>query len=347
MREVALSEAKNTLPLAISPDGDTSVAGLVAWVNADRDAFQRRLTTHGAVLFRGFDVNEPLDFEKVARAVDPGLKNDYLGTSPRDAVTDYVFSASELPGYYPIPVHCEMTFVKEPPRRLFFSCMVAPTGAGGETPLCDFRRVAQDLDPAVRARFRAKGVRIVRNYCGPEGQDRFDLWKLKRWDEMFRTTDKERVEKLCVQNEFEPSWQPGGRLRLISRQTSERTHPVTGEAVWFNHSQVFHLSSAASEYARIRRRQRPLQSLGLETFARVMTAVKRRRLSSDEQAMHATFGDGTEIPDADMEAVREAIWKNMVFVPWQRGDIIAIDNFAVAHGRMPYRGPRQVVVCWA
>lgn len=63
--------------------------------------------------------------------------------------------------------------------------------------------------------------------------------------------------------------------------------------------------------------------------------------------MHCTFGDGEEIPDRDMDAVRDAIWANMVFFPWRRGDVLMIDNARIAHGRMPYRGPRKVVVAWS
>jgi hypothetical protein len=48
-----------------------------------------------------------------------------------------------------------------------------------------------------------------------------------------------------------------------------------------------------------------------------------------------------------MEHVRDVIWNNMVITPWRRGDVVAIDNHSVAHGRLPYRGPRQVAVCWA
>jgi alpha-ketoglutarate-dependent taurine dioxygenase len=56
------------------------------------------------------------------------------------------------PPYYPIPQHCEMSFTRAPPSRIFFCCLVAPRGAGGETPIADFRKVYQDLDPEVRRR---------------------------------------------------------------------------------------------------------------------------------------------------------------------------------------------------
>ena len=81
----------------------------------------------------------------------------------------------------------------------------------------------------------------------------------------------------------------------------------------------------------------PVRDLGL-----LLTPAAGNKISQG-----VTFGDGTPIPDEDMDQVREAIWKNMVFFKWRRGDVLIIDNDAVAHGRMPYRGPRAVAVCWA
>jgi alpha-ketoglutarate-dependent taurine dioxygenase len=336
------------LPLVIEPLGREGrpVPVLTDWIAANHALLRRQLTEHGALLFRGFAVDGASDFERVARAVDPHLKNDYLGTSPRNTLTDYVFSASELPPYYPIPQHCEMSFTRDPPARLFFCCFVPSSGPGGETPLADFRKVYADLDPEVRARFVAKGVRNIRNYGGPEGGGRFDLWKLKRWDEMFQSTDRTVVELACQANGFEHTWLPGGRLRLVNTQPAAKLHPVTGEPTWFNHSQVFHLSAVEGEYRRIAARLgKPRYSL-LAAVAAAAVRLKRRSGPLD-QAMHCTFGDGTPISDADMDHVRDAVWKNMVFIPWRKGDVVAIDNFAVAHGRMPYRGPRAVAVAWA
>jgi hypothetical protein len=70
-------------------------------------------------------------------------------------------------------------------------------------------------------------------------------------------------------------------------------------------------------------------------------------MGPEAQAMHCTYADGSEIPAADMEHVRDVIWDHMVIFPWRRGDVVAIDNFSVAHGRLPYRGLRTVAVAWA
>ena len=345
-----LTETSGSLPLVLVPtaDPERSADAAVAYLGDPQARIADRLAEHGAILLRGFDLGDPAAFERAARAIDGELKNNYLGTSPRDALTPYVFSASELPGYYPIPQHCEMSFLKEPPRRLFFCCLQPSDGEGGETPLCDFRRVAADLPAPVLERFEHRGVRIIRNYCGPSGGSRWDLWKLKRWDEMFQTTDRAAVQASCRENGFEATFYGHDRLRLIHCQPAVIRHPRSGDKVWFNHSQVFHLSAASGEYRRIAARQGPaLKYHFLAAFAATLAAIKARTLAPEDQALHCTFGDGAEIPDSDMEEVRTAIWKNLVAFKWRQGDVLAIDNFAISHGRMPYHGPRRVAVCWA
>lgn len=348
VRSRPLFPERGPLPLLLEPAGKRrDLNALVNWIHEKKTWLGQELLSAGALLFRGFEINRAIDFENVAKALSPKLQNDYLGTSPRDAMTEYVFSASELPPFYPIPEHCEMSFLPRPPEQLFFSCLVEPRNPGGETPLADFRAVLRSMDAGVRERFEQKGVKIIRNYAGPEGGGRFDLWKLKRWDEIFRTTDRNEIEKRCRDLQFECTWKPGGMLRLVHTQPAVRPHPVTGEPVWFNHSQVFHLSNAPGEYRRILQRQDWIELHFLKLLSKSIVFSKKHFTKTEDQAMHCTFGDGTPIPDGDMEAVRDAIWQNMVIFPWQRGDVLAIDNAAIAHGRMPYRGPRIVAVAWS
>ncbi len=348
-RAAALGGDGRGLPLVITPREaqERGVAPLCAYIGDQREALRGRLHRHGALLFRGFDVRGPRDFEAVARAVDPGLQREYMGTSPRKAHTEYVFSASELPGYYPIPQHCEMSFTAAPPRRLFFCCLTAPV-RGGETPLCDFRAVWAALDPAVRQRFAEGGLRIVRNYAGPGPRAaRVDPWQLKPWEEIFGTRDRAAVEARCAAEGFQAVWGEGGRLCLVSEQDAARAHPETGEVAWFNHAQVFHLSTAPAEYRRLWARRREPWLLGMWQLSRALVAARRRLRAPGDHTMHCTYRDGREIPEADLEHVRDVIWRHLVVFPWREGDVLAIDNAIVAHGRMPYRGPREVVVAWA
>jgi hypothetical protein len=55
------------------------------------------------------------------------------------------------------------------------------------------------------------------------------------------------------------------------------------------------------------------------------------------------FGDGGPIPRAYIHAIREAIWAETVTFPWQRGDMLLVDNLRLGHGRLPYRGKRCIL----
>ena len=164
---------------------------------------------------------------------------------------------------------------------------------------------------------------------------------------MFLTTDQKAVEESCRENKFDYKWKPNGILQLTNEQPGTKNHPLTGEPVWFNHSQVFHLSSAPAEYRRIMKRHTDVRYRFLYLFSKMAVFLKRNLTRVEDQALHCTFADGSPIPDSDLDHVRDVIWKNMVFFKWEKGDVVAIDNFSIAHGRMPYRGPRTVVVSWA
>lgn len=336
------------LPLLIQPaeGAPKDHASLKNWLQENKDFISQKIVEHGAILFRGFEVDGPEQFENVAQGVDPELKNNYLGTSPRNAVSKYVFSASELPPYYPIMQHCEMSFLPNPPRKLFFYCHIEPA-EGGETPIVDFRKVYKDMGPKIRDEFERKGIKNIRNYNGPSAKAKFDLWKLKRWDEMFLTTDKKTVEAECAKNGLEYHWKDDDKLVLINDQEAIAKHPVTGEKVWFNHLQVFHEAAAAIEYGHIARHQKNLRAQGFSLFTSAMSGIKKLTTKEGEQAMNCTFRDGTPIPANYVKHVEDIIWKNMVIFPWRKGDVLAIDNFSTSHGRLPYNSPREIQVCWA
>jgi alpha-ketoglutarate-dependent taurine dioxygenase len=59
------------------------------------------------------------------------------------------------------------------------------------------------------------------------------------------------------------------------------------------------------------------------------------------------YGDGTPIEDAVAEEIERTYWENSVSFPWQKGDILMVDNMLVAHARNPYRGERKIVVAMA
>lgn len=347
---------QRTLPLIIQPNGDDSLDNLYQWLEVEdknngltgQAVIHGLMREHGAVLFRGFNIANEANFEGVAERIDSQLKNDYMGTSPRDIQegTEYVFSASELPPYYPIPQHCEMTFIKEPPRRLFFSCMVEPKLGGGETPLVDFRKVHAQMNPDIRARFAEKGIKIIRNYTGSNSSSTFNLFELKPWKDIFGD-DQAKAQARAEAEDFEVTWTKNDGMRLTSYQPAFLAHPETQEQAWYSHLQVFHISTASAEFKRIYHKRPSLKNRALWYATEALVRIEKLLKKPEEHAMHCTYADGSEIPTADIEHLRDLIWDNMVLTPWQQGDVVAIDNYSTAHGRLPYTGARKVVVAWA
>jgi alpha-ketoglutarate-dependent taurine dioxygenase len=336
------------LPFLVEPiDQKHSKEDLLQWMKANAELVKKHFYEDGALLFRGFDIDTPKDFEDLALQVDPGLKNDYYGTSPRNIVknTTYIYTASELPGYYPIMQHCEMSYVPQPPISLFFFCHIEPE-YGGETPVCNFRKVYAELDQKIKAEFDQKGVLTVRNYSGLDSKG-FNLFELKKWNEIFLTTDKAEVERQCKAQNIEFEWRANGNLRLVHRTPASIANPVTGERAWFNHLQVFHPDAAAIEYDYIHAKQGRGKTFLWKWFLKVMVAFKNATTAPMDQSMNVLFGDGTPIPHSYVKHVQEVIWKNMVIFPWRKNDVLAIDNFSTSHGRLPYEGPREILVCWS
>ncbi len=333
------------LPFLVEADSDNSLATITSWLEVNHDMVQQKLTEHGAILMRGFQVNNEEDFQEVALGVEKDLKNDYQGTSPRNQRTQYVFNASELPDYYPIMQHCEMSFLPSAPRRLFFFCKTAPEG-GGETPIVDFRKVWAQMDPTIRADFEKKGIRHIRNYSGPNDKSLLKLWELKAWPEIFNTTDKAEVSKKCEETNQPYEWN-GDKLRLLNEKEAYQDHPETGERVWYNHLQVFHRDAAKIEYQHIKKERPNFRNRMVSMILSFMTVLKHMTVDPMDESMHTTFRDGSPIPLGHVEHVQDLIWKNMVAFKWQKGDVIALDNFSTSHGRLPYKGPREILVSWS
>ena len=343
---VALINKMSKELFTIKPQAQTDKATLLKQIESDKELLKQNLLKEGALLFRGYDIRTPEDFEDVALALEPGLQNNYAGTSPRNSRTKFVHSASELPGHYPIMQHCEMSFLPTAPRYLFFFCFVEPVD-GGETPVCDFRKVYEQLDPQIRDEFEKKGVRLIRNYTGPKSKAGNDVYQLKKWDELFKTTDHAVVEEECKKNDLTPTWLPDDKLRLVNERPSMQVHPDTGEKVWFNHLQVFHREAAAIEYQHIYKRRNDFYSLKYMLALNTITLFKRIFKKPEDEAMHMIFADGTEIPKSYVKHVEQVIWDNLVANPWKLGDVLMIDNFSTSHGRLPYKGPRDILVAWS
>ncbi len=60
--------------------------------------------------------------------------------------------------------------------------------------------------------------------------------------------------------------------------------------------------------------------------------------------LNACFGDGPPIDDEAVFQVHNAYAMEAVEFPWQKGDILLLDNMLIAHGRNTFAGNREVLL---
>jgi hypothetical protein len=153
---VSFLDKTKTAPLIISPRWNDALDFISNWLEKNRSWVEEQILRYGVVLIRGFQVASASDFERATLSLQPNLCDTYRGTSPRSLKepTKYAFSAADAPVNYPIAQHLEMSFLKAPPRQLYFGCLKASKCMGGETAICDFRKVYQDLPLDLREKVR-------------------------------------------------------------------------------------------------------------------------------------------------------------------------------------------------
>jgi len=313
---------------ALTPQqaGISELRPLLALIEQEREALHAELLASGALLLRGFPVVEPAAFQDLACALDPSVTPYERGATDRDAVGERVYEASRYPPREHLPIHSETCYLRRFPRRLVFACP-QPARRGGETTLADNRAVLAALPRELRERFQARGVGYVRNVYSREGGWRFRLARavgssaVQSWEEMFATSSRAEVEAACAEADMAYSWR-GSMLCLNDQLPATRMHPVTGEEVWFNQSQIFHV--------------------GPSRFGLVYPLARALNGTGPTALYHATYGDGEPIAEADMQTIRSVFKAHEQPHAWERGDVLLVDNLLLGHGRRPFKGPRSV-----
>ncbi|WP_283133519.1 TauD/TfdA family dioxygenase [Rhizohabitans arisaemae] len=298
--------------------GPTSIAVIEAegaGIGDLREEADKLLVSTGAVLFRGLGVHTPGDFHDVAGAFGAPFTTYAHGNSPRSSVGVGVWTSTEYPAEFEISLHNELSYAAIWPDRLFFTSVIAAE-TGGATPVTDGRALLEGLDPDVRERFVSRGVCYLQTLHGGFGPG-------KSWQQTYETDDRSEVEELLRSASVDFAWTADGDLRTRQLRPAVRHHPVTGESVWFNQAEQWHVTSLPAEQAE---------------------ALLSMVSSEEELPLHATYGDGSPIPDEDLANVRAVAKGNECFSPWRPGEVLMIDNYRVLHGRHAYTGARKTLV---
>lgn len=311
---------RKNLPLVLEPedDGEQESAARQSLSNLcleRRDTLHESLRQFGALLFRGYGISDAGSFEQVVRWFSGKDLLDYVGgASPRIKLGGGVYTSTEYPSHYTLSLHNELSYTHSWPQHLYFCCVTA-SEQGGETPLGDSRELLRSIDGEVVGRFKSRKIRYVRNFHGGTGAG-------SSWRTAFETNDKSIIENYCREGGIEFHWREDGGLRTSQVCAATATHPETGEEVWFNQADGFHPSG-----------------MDAQAYRTLMLSMKE-----EELPLNAYFGDGSHIPASMLAHVREVMWREKVVFPWQPGDVLILDNMLTAHGRMPFCGPRKILL---
>ncbi|CAM3088809.1 TauD/TfdA family dioxygenase [Corallococcus sp. ZKHCc1 1396] len=308
---VRFEELRSGLHLPVVARPSLPGIELAEWGRTHRALVDARIHKHGAVLFRGFDVATPEAMDRAIQALaDEALAYEER-SSPRSQVSGNIYTSTDHPPSERIFLHNEQSYNQTFPARLFFAC-VLPSQQGGETPLADTRRIFQRLPAEVRARFLEQGYTYVRNFGHHLGLS---------WQTAFQTEDRAEVEAYCQRSGIQVEWRDGNRLRTRQVRRAAGLHPVTGEPVWFNHATFFHVS----------------------TLPEPVASALLADLGEEELPNQTYYGDGGPIEPEVMRTLRAAYEAEQVMFPWERGDLLVIDNLLAAHARSSFVGPRRVL----
>lgn len=301
--------ANSDSPLIVEPKPSQSK------IEEARRLIEDELGVRGALIFRGFDISsaEALQgFAEITSSDRPDFREE---SSPRSQIKDAVHTSTDYPEDYPIQFHNEYSYANEWPMKLYFACIVPPLSRG-ETPIASTRSILRRLRPSTVEAFRNKGILYVRNF-----QPGFGV----TWETAFQTSDKKAVEDYCSSQNLLCEWLGDDVLRTRKVQKAIIRHPKTGEEVWFNHGYFWNIRSLE-----------PLE-------------VRDYFLSLDPYSLNTNtfFGDGTVIEEEIIDEIKAAYEAEAVLFPWQKGDVLLIDNMLMSHGRSAFSGPRRIVVLMA
>ncbi|KQJ89872.1 hypothetical protein BRADI_4g28240v3 [Brachypodium distachyon] len=295
------------MPLVLTPGGTgggSSYEALVAALEAEREWLEAKVVANSAVLLRGFDVRDAVEFDAVVEALG-WADIRYVGPAPRTHVHGRVWTANEGPLEQSVYFHHEMVLIKDFPGKVILFCEVPPP-EGGETPFVPSFRVTERIleeFPEMVEELDAKGLRYT--FVAPSNNDTKSM-RGRGWEDAFATSDKAEAEKRAKALGMDVEWLPdGGAKTILGPRTLTRVFPGRkGRRMWFN----------------------------------TLVGMHGKELSS------AIVADGAEIPASFVRRCEETIEEESIQFRWRKGDILILDNLATLHGRRPSLPPRRVLV---
>lgn len=136
----------------------------------------------------------------------------------------------------------------------------------------------------------------------------------------------QEAERRAKDKGYQVSWNETQDLYLWQNRPVSIRHPLTGSKIWFNQITAMHSS-----------------------YYQIMPTFIGKGIPDEKCPCHTYYGDGSPIEPEVIQHIRATFWSCAVGFQWRPGDLLALDNLAVQHGRISYSGERKILAyltCW-
>jgi alpha-ketoglutarate-dependent taurine dioxygenase len=288
-----------------------SLETVEAWLADQRGDLLSDAERCGAMLFRGFPLQNAGDFDRFVSAfgMAPFTYEDSMSNAVRVNKTPRVFTANEAPPTAQIFFHHEMAQTPYYPKKLFFFCE-RPADSGGATPLCRSDILWERLSaraPRFAADCAAKGLRYTNVM---PGQNDLASGMGRSWQSTLKAATPAAAEERLRELNYSWEWLADGSLKATTPHLSAVHDLPSGRRTFFN---------------------------------QLIAAYCGWKDARNDPSKAVTHGDGTPLDRDGMETVVRLAEELAFDVPWQAGDVALVDNYLAMHARRPFTGTRKVL----
>ena len=317
MKERSNSLTVNTQPVVIDVD-DVDGDSFIKYFRSEEKRLKKLLRAEGAIKFKGVRIPSTEEFQRIVNSFSNKFLAYVDGNSPRTKLTDNVYTSTEYDQTRKITMHNELSYSAKWPGEIFFCC-IQPAASGGETLIADSRQILSRMNKDIVSRVEKEGILYIRNLHGGIGVG-------PSWQATFETKDRSVLEEYCKAYGIELQWRDDNHIRLLQKSKGIISHRTTGQRAWFNQIDQFH----------------PYQ-LGEELYSTMMAMYE----TPEDFPTYVKFGNGEAIKEDLIKEILSTIEQVTIAPPWERNELLWLDNEIVSHGRNSFTGERKVLVMMA
>ncbi|WBC01099.1 TauD/TfdA family dioxygenase [Micromonospora sp. WMMA1976] len=267
-------------------------------------AIRDAVADRGALLLRGRPPAGPTGAATTADQLFPGETVMDTGEHPEVEDREALYRPVPFAPEQTLLWHHENSFNAVFPHVLMFVCQI-PASSGGGTTIVDSRLVYQDMPATDTAALAAHGVRYTRLSAPHAG---------RTWQQLYGTDDPAVARSRAAEADETLSID-GDRATIVAERPAFL--PSAHGLVWFNQLLHWHPAALPEDLSRL------VRTGVVPTFR------------------NCQYGNGDDIDDEVVRRLLDAYRDREFVVDWQAGDILLVDNTVFAHGRRPFRGPRE------